>query len=106
MEKWSGPFSLVPCVRKVNVNTTDATTGATALLLPAQNTHTLHLALHDPIMTPYETRSMRALESVGSVFLMCPHVEERGRWGRVLTADPCVGCCHASPARREVSEDE
>ena len=25
----------------VNVNTTDATTGATALLLPAQNTHTL-----------------------------------------------------------------
>ena len=35
----------------VNVNTTDATTGATALLLPAQNTHTLH----DP-MRPYETR--------------------------------------------------
>ena len=30
----------------VNVNTTDATTGATALLLPAQNTHTLH----DPIL--------------------------------------------------------
>ena len=32
---------------RVNVNTTDATTGATptALLLPAQNTHTLH----DPI---------------------------------------------------------
>ena len=30
----------------VNVNTTDATTGATALLLPAQNTHTLH----DPIV--------------------------------------------------------
>ena len=29
----------------MNVNTTDATTGATALLLPAQNTHTLH----DPI---------------------------------------------------------
>ncbi len=26
----------------VNVNSTDATTGATALLLPAQNTHTLH----------------------------------------------------------------
>jgi len=26
----------------VNVNTTDATAGATALLLPAQNTHTLH----------------------------------------------------------------
>jgi len=27
---------------RVNVNTTDATAGATALLLPAQNTHTLH----------------------------------------------------------------
>jgi hypothetical protein len=26
----------------VNVNTTDATAGATALLLPAQNTYTLH----------------------------------------------------------------
>ena len=38
----------------VNVNTTDATTGATALLLPAQNTHTF---LHSPYMTPYETRS-------------------------------------------------
>ena len=33
------------CCVFVNVNTTDATTGATALLLPAQNTHTLH----DPI---------------------------------------------------------
>ena len=32
----------------VNVNTTDATTGATALLLPAQNTHTLH-----EYMTPF-----------------------------------------------------
>jgi hypothetical protein len=30
------------CVNRVNVNTTYATTGATALLLPAQNTHTLH----------------------------------------------------------------
>ncbi len=29
-------------VSRVNVNTTDATAGATALLLPAQNTHTLH----------------------------------------------------------------
>ena len=38
-----------PCIRRcVNVNTTDATTGATALLLPAQNTHTLH----DPIRNP------------------------------------------------------
>jgi len=41
---WDGCEVLVcPCVPCVNVNTTDATTGATALLLPAQNTHTLHL---------------------------------------------------------------
>ena len=80
MEKWSGPFSLVPCVRKVNVNTTDATTGATALLLPAQNTHTLH----DPIMTPYaDTEHARAGKF--SVFFMCPHAEGWGRRGRVLT---------------------
>ncbi len=31
----------------VNVNTKDATVGATALLLPAQNTHTLQLCVHD-----------------------------------------------------------
>jgi hypothetical protein len=41
-----GPFAFVRArvsrVSRVNVNTTDATAGATALLLPAQNTHTLH----------------------------------------------------------------
>ena len=37
----------------VNVNTTDATTGAKALLLPAQNTHTLH----DPIRDPEHARA-------------------------------------------------
>ena len=35
-------FTVVLFTCRVNVNTTDATTGATALLLPAQNTHTLH----------------------------------------------------------------
>ena len=35
------------CV-SVDVNTTDATTGVTALLLPAQNTHTLHDSIRDP----------------------------------------------------------
>ena len=45
----------------VNVNTTDATTGATALLLPAQRMHT-------PYMTPYETRSMRALVALRMVW--------------------------------------
>ena len=39
----------------VNVNTTDATAGATALLLPAQNTHTLH----DPIRNPAHARAGR-----------------------------------------------
>ena len=38
--------SVCPLCVLVNVNTTDATTGATALLLPAQNTHTLH----DPML--------------------------------------------------------
>jgi hypothetical protein len=35
-------FTAVLLTCCVNVNTTDATVGATALLLPAQNTHTLH----------------------------------------------------------------
>jgi hypothetical protein len=45
----------------VNINTTDATTGATgtALLLPAQNTHTLH----DPIR---DTEHARAGQWVGT----------------------------------------
>jgi hypothetical protein len=46
-------FFFLSCVMSgVCVNTTDATTGATAMLLPAQNTHTSH--------DPNETRSMRA----------------------------------------------
>ena len=40
----------------MNVNTTDATTGATALLLPAQNTHTLH----DPIGSSASLTNYRA----------------------------------------------
>jgi len=44
----------------VNVNTTDATTGATALLLPAQNTHTLH----DPIRDTERVRALAALRSL------------------------------------------
>ena len=47
-------FSAELCV---NVNTTDATAGATALLLPAQNTHTLH----DPIRDPVHARAPAAL---------------------------------------------
>ena len=44
----------------VNVNTTDATTGATALLLPAQNTHTLH----DPKRDAEHARALAALRMV------------------------------------------
>jgi hypothetical protein len=40
-----------PC--SVNINTTDATTGATALLLPAQDTH----PLHDPIRDTEHARA-------------------------------------------------
>ena len=47
--------------RRVNVKTTDATTGATALLLPAQNTHTLDDHIRDP-------RSMRALAALRMVW--------------------------------------
>ena len=44
------------------VNTTHATTGATTLLLPVQNTHTLH----DPIREN-ETRSMRAIAALSTL---------------------------------------
>ena len=49
-------------VVRVTVNTTDATTGATALLLPAQNTHTLH----DPIRctTHAHARALAALRNM------------------------------------------
>jgi hypothetical protein len=36
----------------MNVNTTDATTDATALLLPAQNTHTLCVAATPGVFEP------------------------------------------------------
>jgi hypothetical protein len=45
----------------VNVNTTDATTGATALCY-------CPLRIHTPYMTPYETRSMRALAALRMVW--------------------------------------
>ena len=45
----------------VNVNTTDATAGATALLLPAQNTHTLH----DPIRDPEQARAGGVEDGLG-----------------------------------------
>jgi hypothetical protein len=45
----------------VTCNTTDATTGATALLLPAQNTHTLH----DPIRDTEHARAGSVEDGLG-----------------------------------------
>ena len=45
----------------VNVNTTHATTGATTLLLPAQNTHTLH----DPIRDTEHARARGVEDGLG-----------------------------------------
>ena len=45
----------------MTVNTTDATTGATALLLPAQNTHTLH----DPIRDTEHARAGGVEDGLG-----------------------------------------
>jgi hypothetical protein len=54
-DKWSNANECV------NVNTTDATAGATALLLPAQNTHTLH----DPIRDPEHARAGGVEDGLG-----------------------------------------
>ena len=53
----------------VNVKTTDATTGATALLLPAQNTHTLH----DPIRDTEHARAGGVEDGlgIGGVCIVC-----------------------------------
>ncbi len=59
----------------VNVNTTDATAGATALLLPAQNTHTLH----DP---KRDTEHARA----GGFEVACIHMKSFMFFIGVLTA--------------------
>jgi len=77
----------------VNVNTTDATTGATALLLPAQNTHTLH----DPIRDTEHARAggvedglgVGGLDGGGDVGNV---VREEAAGGRV-----CVPCMSRLP---------
>ena len=51
------------CGELACVNTTDATTGATALLLPAQNTHTLHV--HDPIRDTEYARARGVEDGLG-----------------------------------------
>ena len=55
-------------LERVNVNATHATTGATALLLPAQ-IHTLYMTLYH---APYETRSMRELAALRMVWACAP----------------------------------
>ena len=51
----------------MNVNTTDATIGVTALILPAQNT----LTLHDPIwvVTLYTTPIPNGIRGTGTQFV-------------------------------------
>ncbi len=66
----------------VNVNTTDATAGATALLLPAQNTHTLH----DPRRDTEHARaggvedglSVGGLDGGGDVYMYVNTTLDRG----------------------------
>ena len=48
-------------VPAVNVNATHTTTGATALLLPAQNTHTLHVRAVGWFLTPRVFSTEQAL---------------------------------------------
>ena len=55
-------------LERVNVNATHATTGATALLLPAQ-IHTLYMTLYH---APYETHSMRELAALRMVWACAP----------------------------------
>ena len=81
-----------PCARCVcvcpvlNVNTTDATTGggATALLLPAQNTHTLHDPIRDTEQARRGARSMRALAALSRIGLGVGGLEDG--------ANMAVGC--------------
>jgi hypothetical protein len=61
---------------RVNVNTTDATTGATALLLPAQDTHTLH----DPIRDAEHARALAALRTVWASAAWMAEVEMLATW--------------------------
>ena len=80
---------MCPCV---NVNTTDATTGATALLLPAQNTHTLH----DPIRDPEHARAggvedgLRASRRLGW---------RSGDVGNVVREEAAGGCAALAVSR-------
>ena len=89
----------------MNVNTTDATTGATALLLPAQNTHTLH----DPIRNPEHARAggvedglgVGGLDGGGDVGNVVREVREEAAGGcAALRPSPYPVCVPAWPRRR------
>jgi hypothetical protein len=58
---WLRPAAACVWVGCVNVNTTDATAGATALLLPAQNTYTSVSRVSGADCSDYRRRSLGAL---------------------------------------------
>ena len=76
--------------RAVNVNTTDATAGATALLLPAQNTHTLH----DPIRDPEHARAGGVEDGLGVGGL-----DGGGDVGNVVREEAAGGCAALAISR-------
>jgi hypothetical protein len=66
------PIRLALCTHSVNVNTTDATAGVLPRqtrqpVLPVRHCYR-PLRIHTPYMTPYETRSMRALAALRMVW--------------------------------------
>ncbi len=94
----------------MNVNTTDATTGATALLLPAQDTHTLH----DPIRDAEHARALAALRTVSGVGGLDGGggdvgnvVREEAAGGRAaLAVSRVVGGAGKARLAREEAEDD
>ena len=91
----------------MNVNTTDATAGATALLLPAQNTHTLH----DPKRDTEHARAGGVEDGLGVGGLdgggdVGDVVCEEGAGGRAaLAVSRVVGGAGEAGLAREEAED-
>ena len=77
----------------MNVNTTDATTGATALLLPAQNTHTLH----DPIRDPEHARAGGVEDGLEASAAWME--VESGDVGNVVREEAAGGCAALAVSR-------
>ena len=85
----------IALMRGVNVNTTDATTGATHCYCP--------LRIHTPYMTPYETRSMRALAALRMVWASAAWMAVDGDVGKYVVREEAAGGCAALAISRVVS---